>query len=223
MNVPISIVSTPTFASTQSSGSHTAYGTVPKDISMPDPYADLSKVYPNLSASNAATSADILSQLQGQLSPETINAIRNSAAAFGVSSGLPGSQFAGQSGLTQLGLNVENMQNQGIQNYMNALSGIKSTQTVSPETQSNVNTQNAIWAAAPDPKLAAEEQQRLFQQQLDALSKAASSPAAGTSTSQDVWHPMQIKTFGGAGGQPYISPAYYGPAGDSPMYLPGLS
>jgi hypothetical protein len=163
------------------SGGGSAYGSIPQPIATPNPYADLSAVYPDLPQTNQQVSQNILGQLRGELSPETIDAIHNAAATFGVTSGMPGSQLAAHAGLKNLGLAVENIQNQGLQNYLNSIQGISSTQTVRPETQADIATQNAIWKAAPDPRLAAEEQQRLFQQQLDALTKfATSSPAAGT-------------------------------------------
>lgn len=143
---------------------------------MPNPFGDLSAIYPNLSGTNSQVSQNILNELTGQLSPSTINNIRNNAASFGVSSGMPGSQFQGYSGLANLGLTTEKLQGQGLSDYLNAITGINKTQTVDPALQTEVNTQNSVWQAAPDPAAAAAAQQSLFDKYLAKLS----SPAGGT-------------------------------------------
>lgn len=153
-----------------------AYGAVPGAISNPNPFGDLSALYPNLSGANSQISKNIMDELTGQLSPSTINNIRNQAASFGVSSGLPGSDFAGYQGLTNLGLTTEKLQGQGLQDYLNAITGISKTQTVDPALQTEIATQNSVWNAAPDPAAAAKEQQNLFDEYL----KKTMSPAGGT-------------------------------------------
>ena len=153
-----------------------AYGLVPGAISNPNPFGDLSALYPNLSGANSQISQNIMNELQGNLSPSTINNIRNQAASFGVSSGMPGSDFAGYQGLTNLGLTTEKLQGQGLSDYLNAITGISKTQTVDPNLQTEIATQNSVWNAAPDPAAAAKEQQNLFDEYL----KKLSSPAGGT-------------------------------------------
>jgi hypothetical protein len=153
-----------------------AYGLVPGDISKPDPFGDLSAVYPNLSGANNQISSNIMNELTGQLSPSTINNIRTQAANFGVSSGLPNSQFQGYQGLANLGLTTEKLQGQGLQDYLGAITGISKTQTVDPALQTEIATQNSVWNAAPDPAAAAKEQERLFDEYL----KKTMSPAGGT-------------------------------------------
>lgn len=149
---------------------------MPGSISNPNPFGDLSAIYPNLSNTNSTISANIMNELNGQLSPSTINNIRNQAASFGVTSGLPGSDFAGYQGLANLGLTTEKLQGQGLQDYLNAITGISKTQTVDPALQTEIATQNAVWNAAPDPAAAAKEQQNLFDEYL----KKTMSPAGGT-------------------------------------------
>ncbi len=153
-----------------------AYGSVPGSISDPNPFGDLAAIYPNLSNTNAQTSSNILNELEGQLSPSTINNIRNQSASFGVSSGMPGSQFQGNQGLATLGLTTEKLQGQGLHDYLDAITGISKTQTVDPALQTEIATQNSVWNAAPDPASAAKEQQRLFDEYL----KKTMSPAGGT-------------------------------------------
>lgn len=162
-------------------GGSAAYGSKPQDIPMPNPFGDLSSIYPNLGATNNQVSSNIMSELQGQLSPATINNIRNNAASFGVSSGMPGSQLQGYSGLASLGKTTEQLQQQGLNDYLNSITGISKTQTVDPALQTEVNTQNSVWNAAPDPTAAATTQQSLFNQYLNKLS----SPAGGTGGGSD--------------------------------------
>ena len=140
---------------------------VPGAISAPNPYADLSKVYPNLGGANQQISQNVINELRGELSPETLNAIQNSAAAFGVTSGMPGSGLAVNRGARDLGLSVEQLQGKGLQDYLAAITGISGTQTVRPELQTEIATQNAIWNAAPDPSAGTAEQLKLMGQQYE--------------------------------------------------------
>src|SRR5438445_7072626 len=54
----------------------------------------LNQAYPNLTGTNAGVSSALMSELSGQLSPQTQAAIADAAASFGVNSGMPGSGFA---------------------------------------------------------------------------------------------------------------------------------
>src|ERR1700744_2008548 len=168
-------------ASTGGGGGVAVDGRKPQDIPMPNPFGDLSSIYPNLGATDNQLSSNIMNELQGNLSPATINNIRNNAASFGVSSGMPGSQLQGYSGLASLGKTTEQLQGQGLGDYLNAITGISKTQTVDPALQTEVNTQNSVWNAAPDPTAAALTQQNLFNQYLSKLS----SPAGGTGGGSD--------------------------------------
>ena len=143
-------------------GGNGAYGLVPGQLGLPDPYKDLSGVLPNLSGLNAQAGQDVLGQLSGQLSPETINQLQDQAAQFGITSGMPGSNLAGRSGLKNLGLSVEGLQNQGLQNYNSLIPTVSHTQTVSPDLQNNIADRNSIFASAPDPGAAARAAEDAF-------------------------------------------------------------
>jgi hypothetical protein len=217
-NIYVPNQGTPTYtASTPSSPSspapHTgqgAFGLVPGDISNPNPFGDLSSIYPNLGATNTQSSKNIMDELTGQLSPSTINNIRNHAASFGVTSGMPGSQFQGYQGLANLGLTTEKVQGQGLQDYLNAITGISKTQTVDPALQTEIATQNSVWNAAPDPAAAAKEQQSLFDKYLQSLQ----SPAGGTGGGAPWWQPPGEPTNLGPGstltGGVWHTPAGFG-------------
>lgn len=165
-----------------------AFGMVPGQINLPNPYGDLSSVYPNLSGANQSVSGNIMAELGGQLSPGTIRQLQDSAAAFGISSGMPGSQFQGYTGLRNLGLASEALTQQGIKDYNATLPTISSTQTVNPALEAQIAETNSINAAAPDPALAAQEQERLFDKYLSSLMAGGggtlgrSGPSGGTGT-----------------------------------------
>jgi hypothetical protein len=91
-------------------------------------------------------------------------------------SGSPLSGFAGAAGLKNLGLSVEQQQKGGLADYLNAITGISKTQTVSPELQTETALQNSVFNAAPDPAMAAAQQQKL----LDKYLQETKGPAGGT-------------------------------------------
>jgi hypothetical protein len=146
------------------------YGSKVAPVTMPNPAADLAKQFPNLTGTNAAASNLINSQLMGQIGPDTMNAIKDAGAAWGFQMGVPGSNFAENNTLRNLGLTKLAVQNQGIQNYNSTIPTISSTQTVNPALQADISLQNNVNAAAPDPTAAGSYAQSLFQQYLNNLS-----------------------------------------------------
>lgn len=159
------------------------FGSRVGQIATPNPYSDLSAIYPNLGGTNAAVSSAISTKLAGQLSPETLAGIQDDAARYGVSSGMPGltpDSMASHYGLYRGALARENLTQQGVQDYNATIPTISSTQTVRPETQFAIGEQNAVNAAAPDPAAASSYAQQLFYKYLNALKPA--SPSGGTGT-----------------------------------------
>jgi len=138
------------------------FGNVPGAIGLPPVYNDVAGVFPNLSGNIGALSRNIGSQLAGELDPQTIAMLQNTAAQFGIGQGVPLSPFSGAQGLRHLGQTVEQQKALGAQNLLSALPTLAHTLTVSPETQLNVADRNATLNAAPDPAAAAREAQRLF-------------------------------------------------------------
>lgn len=197
--------------SSAGASSNDIFGSRVAPIPMPNPSGDLSAVYPNLSGTNAATSSALLSQLHGQLSPDTVNQIHDAAATWGVSSGMPGftpGSLNYNRGLRDIGLTSEQQQQKGLGNYSPIVNAVSKTQTVSPETQNEVNATNATNAAAPDPAAAASYAQSLFDKYLQQLK----GPAAGTGTAGSgvPWYAA------GHAGQNYRTPgAAGGGAGDT--------
>lgn len=165
------------------------FGGVPGSISVPNPFQDLSGVYPNLSGTNAAASQALLSELTGQVSPETQALLQDESAALGVSQGMPGSQFSKFGNLRNLGLTSEQLMGQGLGQYAGLLGAVSGTQTVNPNLQAEIAARNAQMLAAPIPSAAASYAQQLFNDYLNRLrgpgggTGSAGSPAAGTGAS----------------------------------------
>lgn len=94
-------------------------------------YQNFSTLYPNLSATQGQVSENTLSRLRGELSPETLNAIQDTAARFGIASGMPlgsgGNTITGNFGRKLVGQTVEGLQSQGLQDYLNTLQGYSGT------------------------------------------------------------------------------------------------
>lgn len=146
---------------------------------MPNPSADLASVYPNLTGTNAALSKDILGELQGELSPDVINQIKDQSAAWGVGSGVPGSGIQGNLSLRDLGLTSLNLRRQGVQDYASAIPTVSQTQTVRPETEAEIAATNAQDAAAPNPSAAAQYALSLFKQYMQPQNPANNLPYGG--------------------------------------------
>lgn len=140
------------------------YGGVPGSIDAPDPFADLAALYPNLSQTNDQVSRNIMASLRGELSPETLAGIQNDAAAYGVTSGMPGSDLSFRRGITQKAGTREALQQQGLQQFLASLAGISKTQALDPAMQAEIADRNANYNAAPDPRANALQIQRTFDQ-----------------------------------------------------------
>lgn len=137
------------------------YGGVPGALTPPDPFGDLAGVLPNLPQSNQALSSDILAQLHGDLSPDTVSGIENDAARFGISSGV-GPDIINRRKIRSLSLTREDQINKGIGNFLNSLAGVSKTQTLSPELQAEIANRNATFGAAPVPADAASALESTF-------------------------------------------------------------
>lgn len=138
------------------------FGNVPGAIGLPPVYNDVAGVFPNLSGNLAGLSRNIGSELAGELGPETMAMLQNTAAQFGIGQGVPLSPYSGAQGLRHLGLTAEGQRAKGIEHLLGALPTVSRTLTVSPETQLAVADRNATLNAAPDPAAAAREAERLF-------------------------------------------------------------
>ncbi len=129
-----------------------AFGAVPGSLGIPNPAADLSAQVPGLSGLNQGASDLISDELTGGLSPETLNALRNSNASWAAASGMPGSPFS----YNRLFGNVinasEDRRRRGLEDYNRTIPTISGTQTVSPALKTQIASENALNAAAPNPR-----------------------------------------------------------------------
>lgn len=168
-----------------------AFGAVPGPISVPSPYRDLASVYPNLSGTNQAVSDVLSSKLAGEVSPNTLNALRTAAAQWGVGSGMgPMSGLSTNSLFANIAGFSEKQQQEGLQDYTSLIPAVSQTQTVRPELQAEIAARNAEMAAAPDPAAAAQYALSLFDRYMNQQSGGTRPIAAG---------PSGI-SFGGGGG-----------------------
>lgn len=154
-----------------------AFGAVPGQLGLPDPAGDLARQVPGLSGLNSSASAGIQAKLNGELSPGTLNALKNASAQYGVSSGMPGSGLSSNQFLGNVAGASEAQQAAGIQQYNSYIPTVSGTQTVNPALQNEIATQNSLNAAAPDPTQAASYAKQLFDQYLAQMR----GPGGGTS------------------------------------------
>ncbi len=145
------------------------YGAVPGPIGIPPSiYSQVQQQYPNLGNVNKQAFDFASGELAGQMSPETLSAIQNANAAWGVGAGMPNTgpgSITGNRELRNIGLNVEQVQHQGATDYASLLQSIGSTQT-NPNLAAEIAASNAQLAAAPNPAQAAAALEAQFLQNL---------------------------------------------------------
>jgi hypothetical protein len=142
------------------------YGSVPGQVSAPPSiWEQTLAANPAFSEMTASESDLIKSQQSGLLSPETLRNIGNYAAARGVSAGQPNSPLANLIGMNVVGTTTEQLQQQGSQNYLGFLGAVGGMQQ-NPSLMAEIATQNALWAAAPDPSAAGQHAEQLALQYL---------------------------------------------------------
>lgn len=147
----------------------TAFGEVPGQLGLPNPAGDLGKQIPNLQGLNTGASDLINSELGGQLSPATLHALQNAGATFGIQSGMPGSGLSFNRLYGNIAGATEARQRQGLEDYSRFIPTVSGTQTVRPELQNEIASQNALNKAAPNPAKAASYAQQLFDQYLQKM------------------------------------------------------
>jgi hypothetical protein len=130
------------------------FGGVPGALSLPPSTLQQSTAaVPQLPQLTSSTAGVIGSNLAGQLSPDVINAIKNMAASWGVAGGMPGSGLSQNKALSTIGLTSEQLQQTGVGQYNQFLTGLGSQQ-LQPGLESQIQEYNAMMAAAPDPQQA---------------------------------------------------------------------
>jgi hypothetical protein len=158
-----------------------------------------------------------MSELQGEIDPQTIRNLQDASARYGLQSGMPGSNAIPGTLVNYQNLlgNVQTSQaleQQGLQNLQGLLGQVGSQQ-LNPALLSQLSQANAQLLAAPDPAQAAQLQMQLYQ---NALSNARG-PAGGTGY-QSIISPSGgtgvpfVPGFGAGGVQNPTTPGTFGGA-----------
>lgn len=116
------------------------FGAAPGNVDVPNPYQNLSSVFPELGQANSELSSGISNELAGGLSPQTLNALGEAQDQFGIQGPL---NLSPQS----FGLTDAELQSAGVGSFAGLLPGIAATQTTSPEVQAQIEQFNAQAAA----------------------------------------------------------------------------
>jgi hypothetical protein len=225
----IDMPTTPYIAPTGGQG---IYGAVPGQTPFPQPYEDLSAIYPNLGATNAAMSRNIIAGLAGFLPLEDVNQNHDDSAAFGVSSGMPGSGLVYHREARDLNLKRLDMMKWATQAYNQTIPTISQTQTLSPALQVETNQMNAINASAYDPTAAGQHAEYLYNKN---LARSSASGVGGYTRMGNPWEGQMTPSVPSARSNPteivagYMGPDYSGPyygymgGGGTPAWQMGSS
>jgi hypothetical protein len=156
------------------------YGTVPGPIGKPPSlYQGAQSIYPGLANLTTAAGGNIAHELAGDFSPQTENALWDTANRFGVASGMPGSQLWSNRFMGNVAGAKEKLQQQGQQDYGAFLGNLAKT-TDDPNLLAQIAARNATMASAPNPEQAAQALAEAYRRaQLDAAGRARG-PAGGT-------------------------------------------
>jgi hypothetical protein len=174
--------------STSPSTPRTGFGTVPSSIPIPPSvFSQLSGTVPNFTSNLGGAGNVINSQLSGQVSQGTLNALKTGAAQFGTASGMPGSGLEQNQLFGNIAGFSEGQQQKGIQNLLAQIGALGPTMT-NPNLAAEISGRNADLAAAPDPRLAAQEQFNLW------LKTAGTSSALANPSRGPWWAPGGINT-----------------------------
>jgi hypothetical protein len=115
-------------------------------------YSQEQMLYPQLSQTNNQIGQNILSEVQGQLPADVTSQIKNQGAAWGLSTGMPGSGAAGDFTLENLGLNSLQEMQQGQSNYLNFAPALQSMYGFNPGQTADILEGVDVNAAAPNPQ-----------------------------------------------------------------------
>ena len=184
------------FGSTGGASGHTAFGTVPQPIGVaPNIFTQAGNAIPNFGNLTRGTSDLIGSELSGQVSPQTMNALKTASAQWGVNSGMPGSGLQNNNLFGNIAGFSENRQRQGLQDYLGTLAGVGHSLT-DPGLATEVAARNSNLAAAPDPRLAAERQLQEWLTKFNLTRNGIGGPAGGTGAFRG-GRPPDAPSFGG--------------------------
>lgn len=192
-----------------------SYGLVPGTIDIPPSlWQQTTSAIPAL-GNTAQLTNNIMSELQGDINPQALKNMQDAAAAYGVSSGMPGSNaipgtLAFNKNLRNIGLDTQAIQHQGAQDYnslLGAISGLQTPQSLAAE----IAAHNAQLKSAPDPTAAAQQQLANYLAGLNAARGLGGGtggfrPSGGTGNFSPAFSPSDygfgFGSLGGAGTSP---------------------
>lgn len=131
-----------------------AFGSTPGAIGNPTSlYSQANSAIPGLGKLGTTAVGAATDFASGKVPQDVLDQIKNQAATWGVTSGMPGSGASNSKELESLGLTSLGLEQQGVQDYSTLLSGIAGTQ-LDPSLQTEIANRNSIYAAAPNPESA---------------------------------------------------------------------
>ena len=201
-----------------------AYGGVPGSIGAPPSiFSQVNQAVPGAAGLATGAAGNIASQEAGMLSPGTQNLLQNNAAAMGISvgqpGGLPGNTISNENQLTNMGLTSEGLSQQGDQNYLSFLGGVGQTQ-LNPSLLTDIASNNATMAAAPNPAAAAAQQQQQMLQYFNLLRGPQNFGSGGTKLASSTPNLVGGGGFSNALGVPTTGAGAPG-AGAGSIQIPG--
>ncbi len=185
------------------------YGTVPGPIGVPpSTYEGAQSIYPGLAGLTATAGGNIAHELAGDFSPQTENALWDTANKFGVASGMPGAGLWSNRFMGNVAGAKEKLQAQGQGDYNNFLASLAKN-TNDPNLLAQIAARNATMAAAPNPQDAANALSLAYQRAMMNNLNNARGPAGGTANPYLNKSPAggTMPTF-----NPYLPPSTNGPA-----------
>lgn len=157
-----------------------AYGTVPGPIEKPPSlYQGAQSIYPGLANLTTAAGGNIAAELAGEFTPQTENALWDTANRFGVASGMPGAGLWSNRFMGNVAGAKEKLQQQGLTDYNAFLADLAKT-TDDPNLLASIAARNATMAAAPNPEQAARALADAYRNAQIAAANAARGPGGGT-------------------------------------------
>lgn len=184
-----------TATGTTGAGSAAAYGTKPVLPTTGALQTNLSGILnsaiPNFSGLSGQASGIIGSALSGQLPPDVQNLIQDNAAAQAVMGGMPGSSrmsgtLFGNKTLRDLGTTSLARQDSGVKDLIGLLQGVSGAAAPTYGQAQEQENARAKYEAAPDPRAAAAEEERLYNKYSNPAAGTVASPAVTPGSFEDL-------------------------------------
>lgn len=135
-------------------GNRPQYNNVVNPTSAGSAFSQLGQIYPNLSKQINTESANIGSELSGELPKSVSDEVVNLGSLYGLNTGMPGSGAANNFTAEQFGLDSLGLEQQGLSDYSKFVPSLQGMFTLNPEGTAAIDQAQA----APDPRAAGLEQ-----------------------------------------------------------------